>query len=250
MKKFRGIWMLMAIAAASFTFTSCDDDPWDDPRHWDDPYGWYDDYNHGDWGWNDRDWNQGGQGSQDDELVAEAQTLVGEWYGPVTYSYIQQDGESRGTDQFYANMIFYQNKNQENALSGNGVEIDYVYGDDGSVADQQTLKYSWYIDGNGDIYIKYTNSGATFVMDAGASQYGFNLGSYKNERSDIFRGYMIGTGSVKGDVIYIDLERVEADGNQARKSSTRATDGGQQLFGKGATKQPFSATTKKLNSRR
>ena len=28
--------MLMAIAAVSFTFTSCDDDPWDDD-YWDDP---------------------------------------------------------------------------------------------------------------------------------------------------------------------------------------------------------------------
>ena len=247
MKKLRGFMVLMAIAAASFTFTSCDDD-----YYWDDPYGWYDDYNHGGWGWNQGDWNNGSQGSQNDNLVAEAQTLVGEWYGPVTYSYIQEDGESRGTDQFYANMIFYQNSNREDALSGSGVEIDYTYKDDGSVADQQTLKFSWYVDDNGDIYIKYTDSGATFVMDAGASQYGFNLGSYKNERTDIFRGYMIGTGSVKGDIIYIDLQRVDEQGNARKASSTRATNEAsqQQLFGKGATQQPLSATGKKLNSRR
>ena len=50
MRKMRLFVMLMAIAAVSFTFTSCDDDPWDDD-YWDDPYGWYDDYNHGGWGW-------------------------------------------------------------------------------------------------------------------------------------------------------------------------------------------------------
>ena len=41
MKKMKSILMLMAIAAASFTFTSCDDDPWDDGHYWHDDYGWY-----------------------------------------------------------------------------------------------------------------------------------------------------------------------------------------------------------------
>lgn len=40
MRKMRLFMMLMAIAAVSFTFTSCDDDPWAD-GYWDDPYGWY-----------------------------------------------------------------------------------------------------------------------------------------------------------------------------------------------------------------
>lgn len=44
MKKFNRIWMWMAIAAASFSFTSCDDD-----YYWHDDYYWYDDYNHGGW---------------------------------------------------------------------------------------------------------------------------------------------------------------------------------------------------------
>ena len=52
MKKFKQIWMWMAIAAASFSFTSCDDD-----YYWHDDYYWYDDYNHGGWGWNQGDWN-------------------------------------------------------------------------------------------------------------------------------------------------------------------------------------------------
>ena len=52
MKKFNRIWMWMAIAATSFSFTSCDDD-----YYWHDDYYWYDDYNHGGWGWNQGDWN-------------------------------------------------------------------------------------------------------------------------------------------------------------------------------------------------
>ena len=36
MKKMKSLLMLMAIAAASFTFTSCDDDPWDDGHYWHD----------------------------------------------------------------------------------------------------------------------------------------------------------------------------------------------------------------------
>ena len=59
MKKFNRIWMWMAIATASFSFTSCDDDD-----YWHDDYYWYDDYNHGGWGWNQGDWNNGSNGSQ------------------------------------------------------------------------------------------------------------------------------------------------------------------------------------------
>jgi len=64
MKKFNRIWMWMAIATASFSFTSCDDDD-----YWHDDYYWYDDYNHGGWGWNQGDWNNGSNGSQDDYAV-------------------------------------------------------------------------------------------------------------------------------------------------------------------------------------
>lgn len=102
-------------------------------------------------------WYEGSQGSHDDDLVDEAMTLVGEWYGPVKYSYIQDDGMSRGYDEFYANMIFYQSGNQSDALSGSGVEIDEVHDNQGNVTDQQTLKFSWYINNNGDIYLKYAS---------------------------------------------------------------------------------------------
>lgn len=43
MKKFRALLMLAAIAVASLSIVSCDDDPWDDPySHW---HGWGDGYN-------------------------------------------------------------------------------------------------------------------------------------------------------------------------------------------------------------
>ena len=172
MKKFKQIWMWMAIAVASFSFTSCDDDD-----YWYDDYYWHDDYNHGGWGWNQGDWNNGSNGSQDDDLLLEAQTLTGDWRGSVMLSELAEDGQSRNNYSFNAEMTFYQAGDKVNSLSGNGVEVDYA--DDGS-NESQTLKFTWYIDKNGDIYIRY-NSGATYVMDAGAKQYGFYLGDEKGQ---------------------------------------------------------------------
>lgn len=235
MKKMKKILMLMAVAVTSFTFTACDDDPWHDD------YYWYDDYNHGGWGWDQGGWNQGAQGSQNPRLLEEAQTLVGDWYGNVQLSELASDGNSRNNYQFDANMIFYQDKNNRNSLSGNGIEIDYAT--DGS-DDQQTLKFSWYIDNNGDIYIKYA-SGATYVMDANASQYGFHLGPEQGKGDDTFFGYMIGIGMAKGDIIYIDLERNSSNGARASRSSTSSGSS----FGKGASRTPIQGTVKSLPKR-
>ena len=146
MKKFNRIWMWMAIAVASFSFTSCDDDD-----YWHDDYYWYDNYNHGGWGWNQGDWNNGSNGSQDDYLLSEAQTLTGDWRGSVMLSELAEDGQSRNNYSFNAEMTFYQAGDKVNSLSGNGVEVDYA--DDGS-NESQTLKFTWYIDKNGDIYIR------------------------------------------------------------------------------------------------
>lgn len=241
MKKMKKILMLMAVAVTSFTFTACDDDPWDDDYYWHDDYGWYDDYNHGGWGWDQGGWNQGAQGSQNPRLLEEAQTLVGDWYGNVQLSELASDGNSRNNYQFDANMIFYQDKNNRNSLSGNGIEIDYAT--DGS-DDQQTLKFSWYIDNNGDIYIKYA-SGATYVMDANASQYGFHLGPEQGKGDDTFFGYMIGIGMAKGDIIYIDLERNSSNGARASRSSTSSGSS----FGKGTSRTPIQGTVKSLPKR-
>lgn len=110
---------MAVIVAMSLTMTSCDGDD-----YWYDPYGWYDHYD--DWGWSNNDWNNGWQGgSQNNGLVEEAQMLTGEWYGPVTYSYLADDGQSRQTDKFYADMKFFQYANTRDALSGEGVETDY-----------------------------------------------------------------------------------------------------------------------------
>ena len=240
MKKFTSFLTVVLMALMGFSFTSCDDDPWHDD------YGWYDDYNHGGWGWNQNDWNQGSQGSQDDVLLQEAQTLVGDWYGKVQLSELAEDGNSRNNYEFEANMIFYQDKNNANSLSGSGIEIDYATDDSG---DKETYKFTWYIDNNGDIYIKYA-SGTTYVMDAGASSngYGFHLGEEKGHSNDTFFGYMIGTGTAKGDIMYIDLERNSS--STARAKSSRAADSATATFGTSSIRTPMAGTIKKLPARR
>lgn len=252
MKKMRFMWMFVVMAMMSFTFVSCDDDPWDDPYHWNDPYGWSNGY--GDWGWNNNYWNQGGNGgNQGDERTQMAQVLCGEWAGAMDYSYINDDGVSRSTDTYYTTMKFFQYGSNSNSYSGEGVETDYAVDLDknGNITHiyedkSQTLDFSWYIESNGDIYIKYKKSGATFVMDYGSSQAGFHLGAEQGKKYDTFFGYMIGTGNIKGDVIYIDFERMN-DTNYA-KAVTRSADA--KSYGKGATQAPLKGTTSNLNNRR
>ena len=177
MKYIKSLLMLAAITVASMTFVSCDDDPWYDP------YGWSNNY--GDWHWNNDYWNQGGNGNNQDgdERTAMAQTLCGEWGGEMDYSYINEDGESRSTDVYYTTMKFFQYNQNSKSYSGEGVETDYLLDSQGNVIEDksQTLDFSWYIEDNGDIYIKYKNSGATFVLDYGSSQAGFHLGYEKKE---------------------------------------------------------------------
>lgn len=247
MKKFRTIMMAMvAMATMALTFTSCDDDPWDDG--WRDPYGWSDDY--GSWGWNNNYWDQGGNGgNQGDARTQMAQTLCGEWGGKMTYSYLNDDGQSRTTDQYYTVMKFFQYNQNSNSYSGEGVETDYQLDSNGQAIEDnnQTLDFSWYIENNGDIYIKYKKSGATFVMDYGSSQAGFHLGQEDGCKYDTFYGYMIGTGSVKGDVIYIDFERNNNTNNA--KAVTRSADSAKS-FGLGASLKPIKGTTSRFNNRR
>lgn len=232
MKKFNRIWMWMAIAAASFSFTSCDDDDY-----------WYDDYNHGGWGWNQGDWNNGSNGSQDDNLLSEAQTLIGDWRGSVMLSELAEDGQSRDNYSFNAEMTFYQTGNKVNTLCGNGIEQDYIE----ETGETKTLKFIWYIDKNGDIYIRY-NSGATYVMDAGAKQYGFHLGQEDGKMFDTFYGYMIGTGKANGDVMQIDLERYDPSGAR-KKTRSAATDSVAPGFGKATGRAFMPHAIKKLPRR-
>lgn len=242
MKRYNIYLAMLLIAVTSFTLTSCYDD--DDDWYWDDPYGWYDNYRG--WGWNnnyDKEWD-----SNDNTLLQMAQTLCGEWYGTMTYSYISDDGQSRKTDNFYADMEFYQYNNASRSLSGNGVEIDYAKPD--RSGESQTLKFTWYIDeSTGNIYIKYTNSGATFVLDYGSTERGFHLGYENGSSVDTFYGYMIGTGNVNGDIIYIDLERQNTNSYAKPEIDTRSIKSGLS-FGKGFTQQPLQSGDIQLNNRR
>lgn len=226
---FNRIWMWMAIAAASFSFTSCDDDDY-----------WYDDYNHG--GWNQGDWNNGSNGSQDDYLLSEAQTLTGDWRGSVLLSELAEDGQSRDNYSFNAEMTFYQTGNKVNTLCGDGIEQDYIE----ETGETQTLKFTWYIDNNGDIYIRYNKSGFTYVMDLGSSQSGFFLGEEKGQ--DVFYGYMIGTGKAKGDVMQIDLVRYDPSGAR-KKTRSAATDSVAPGFGKATGRAFMPHAIKKLPRR-
>ena len=189
MKKITRILTVLAVAALPFAFTSCDDDDY----WYGDSYPWWYNYHEdgGRWGY-DNDYND--DNNQGNTLVDEAQVLNGEWNGTMAYT----NGNDGTTDQFYATMTFVQNNS--NAIKGTGTEYDYYRNADGSVGNSQTLHFSWYIDNNGDIYVKY-DSGSTFVMDMNASQHGF----YLDEATGIFRGYMIGTNN--SDLIQFDFTR-------------------------------------------
>ena len=188
MKKITRILTVLAVAALPFAFTSCDDDY----DYWyGDTYPWWYNYHEDGGRWDYGDNNDDNPGNT---LVDEAQVLNGEWNGTMAYT----NGSDGTTNQFYATMTFVQNNS--NAIKGTGTEYDYYRNADGSVANSQTLHFSWYIDNNGDIYVKY-DSGSTFVMDMNASQHGF----YLDEATGIFRGYMIGTNN--SDLIQFDFTR-------------------------------------------
>ncbi len=90
-------------------------------------------------------------------------------------------------------------------------------------------------------------------MDHGSSQAGFHLGAEKGYDVDTFWGYMIGTGKVKGDVIYIDLKRVNPTSQAKAFGSSKASEKtvkSSSSFGKGATIKPLKADSSRLNNRR
>lgn len=209
MKKIMTFMAAAMLIAAPALFTSCDDDdPWDYPWYYED-YGddgpWWYSYDDGDWRWNndyynDNDYNAG------NTIIDEAQVLNGQWNGQMVYT----NGDTGEKDQFYATMTFVQNST--NAIKGTGMEYDYYLNADGTVGDNQTLQFSWYITDNGDIYIRYA-SGTTFVLDLNASQHGF----YLDEPTGVFQGYMVGSNN--NDMIQFDFTRQTSNA----KKSTRAT---------------------------
>lgn len=226
-KAFLAVALLIALPAM---FASCDDDPWYDDDYW----GWNDDYYDNSGYYNDNDEN----GSK---LLDEAEVLTGEWDGTMTYT----NGDNGQQSQFYANMTFV--RNNSNAIKGTGTEIDYTLDSNNQVADQQTLKFNWYIDENtGDIHIKYlSGNNLAFVMDLNASQHGFSL-QKDGKGVGTFYGYMIGTNTK--DMIYINLTSVQ--NTDAKKFlPTRAAATQQHSFGMGAQKPSFNAV-KGLDGRR
>ena len=60
---------------------------------------------------------------------------------------------------------------------------------------------------------------------------------------------MIGTGSVKGDVIYFDFERLN-DTNHAKAQTRGINVTEQKSFGKAACQNPIKGTASRFNSRR
>lgn len=197
MKKFKTIMIAMvAMAAMTFTFTSCDDDPWDDRP--------------GDNGW----YRPGDDGNDQVTIYDEADALCGEWYGPVRYTYMNDKG---GYDvaEFYADMRF--SRYNTNSVNGVGTEIDYTYNSDGSVADTQTLTFKWTVLNNFDIQITYDNGGV-YVLDANASQKGFLLGYDDKSKKNVFSGYMIGSGDAQGNEIAFNF--VAVNSSRTRASST------------------------------
>lgn len=200
MKKFKTIMMAMvAMAAMTFSFTSCDDEPWDRPD--DGPNdGWY---------------RPGDDGNDKVTIYDEADALCGEWFGPVKYTYNNGNG---GYDvaEFYATMRF--SRYNTNSAKGTGTEIDKVYDESGNVKDSQTLTFTWEILSNYDIQITY-DDGGTYVLDANASQKGFSLGKDDKTGKNVFAGYMIGTGSAEGNEIAFNFEATNKNGTRAAGSS-------------------------------
>ena len=134
-----------------------------------------------------------------------------------------------------------------------------MYDEKGNVVDSQNLKFTWYIDNNGDIYIKYTNSGATFVLDAGASRTGFHLGAEKGNARYTFYGYMIGVGNAKGDIINFDFEEVptgyakkitRSAGDSLSVAGNASVSATTSSFGKASGIKKMTGAEKKLNHRR
>lgn len=218
------------LVAMPAVFTSCDDDPYYDD------YGWYDGY---DWHRDNYDKNYNDDDDQDDQLAAEAEALTGEWDGTMVYSY----GDTGQKDSFGANMTFV--RNSSTAIKGTGTEIDYSVDENGN-KHSETYKFDWSIDEKtGNIVIKYlTDKGATFVLDASATQKGFSL-SRNSDGTGTFRGYMLGTNN--SDEIYIDLKTVQ---NSSAKAFTRATAGQSLTFGKDSTSPLFTNVRAGLNNRR
>ncbi len=156
------------------------------------------------------------QNTQVSRLVQEAQTLTGEWAGSMTIEYTDDNTKQRMRNSFQANMKFFQYNSSANSLQGNGVEVDTD-----AQGNTQTLAFSWNVDNNGDIYIKYTNSGTIFRLDMKSTNEGFHLGYEQAKGYDTFFGTARSTNTT--DVMSFNLARQKPANAKAQNALTRAS---------------------------
>lgn len=156
------------------------------------------------------------QNTQVSRLVQEAQTLTGEWAGSMTIEYTDDNTKQRMRNSFQANMKFFQYNSSANSLQGNGVEVD-----SDAQGNTQTLAFSWNVDNNGDIYIKYTNSGTIFRLDMKSTNEGFHLGYEQAKGYDTFFGTARSTNTT--DVMSFNLARQRPANAKTENALTRAS---------------------------
>ncbi|MBQ6064377.1 MAG: hypothetical protein IJK87_12245 [Prevotella sp.] len=191
MKRFTLFALLAIFTVTPLVLTGCDDDPW------------YDNYN-----WRNRNWygrnDQGGnQGQGNNSIEDEGACLVGTWVGQMVYTYPDDKGNI-GQAQFDAEMIFKLNSNNV-YTEGVGTEIDRAGND------TQTLSFTWYIDRYGNIYVRYSDTGKTFMLDVESTTKGFYLDDSQ------FNGYMV----AQKDVEEIEFSFTRG-GNNNKRSPAKA----------------------------
>ena len=246
MKRITKLFLALAIVVSPLALTSCDDDYYDnlvtsavrnylyqypDGSSYYTAYNWFY-YNYPEattsefyafmdavgsnryYNW-DNNYRQE-QNTQVSRLVEEAQTLTGEWAGSMTIEYTDDNTKLRMRNSFHANMKFFQYNSSANSLQGNGVEVDTD-----AQGNTQTLAFSWNIDNNGDIYIKYTNSGTIFRLVMNSSTEGFHLGYQQAKGYDTFFGTARSTNTT--DVMSFNLARQRPANAKAQNALTRAS---------------------------
>ncbi len=187
--------------------------------------------------------NFGYNNQKGDPIMEEVQVLSGEWAGDMTIEFDGKTGQ-REAQTFHANMKFWQYASSKNSLGGNGQEVDTAA--DGST---QTLDFTWYVDKNGDIYIKY-KSGTIFRMNASSPNKGFHLGYEKEKGYDTFFGYGISTNTT--DVFYIDLSRQSTSGAKGKMIKARKLENinAGKIFGQAAVNESASHKAKAVSGLR
>ena len=252
MRRISKFFMALAIVASPLALTSCDDDPWGDNNYYYNDlvsnavrnylreypsgssyytaYNWFYYYpeattsefyafmdavgNNSSYNWNNNYRQE--ENRQVNKLVEEAQTLTGEWAGDMTIEYTDNKTGQRLSSSFHANMKFFQYNSSVNSIQGNGVEVDTD-----AQGNTQTLAFSWNVDNNGDIYIKYTNSGTIFRLDMKSTNEGFHLGYEQAKGYDTFFGTARSTNTT--DVMSFNLARQKPANAKAENALTRAS---------------------------